>query len=313
MTERLSISPADRPKSASASAQPERRQTRRAGVSLQARVRTANFTDGTFEEVRTTQNASRKAIYFFTTLDRYYKGMRLRVVFPYNANAGAANLEQDGEVVRVHRKDGGYGVAVALGVAANSPSARPRPSASYAQVPSERPSATRSPGGRSSADVERRCATRASFIAPVELIDMRTGSRIQARVSDLSLRGCYVDTLNPLPQGASVRLQIVRHADAFDALAQVSSTHTGSGMGLVFSELTLAQSSLLRAWLGESALPPEIAFSAARPAIKSSQTIKTTQNVDANTIYAVRLIQALVRKGILSQSEATELLRDPGT
>ena len=82
-------------------------------------------------------------------------------------------------------------------------------------------------------------------------------------------------------------------------------------MGLVFSDITLAQSALLRSWLGESTLPPEMAFSAARRASRTNQNTRTTQNLDVNAIYAVRLIQVLLRKGVLSQSEATELLRDP--
>src|SRR5260370_17295782 len=86
---------------------------RRAGISLQIRLRSADFNDGNFEEVRTTLNASRKSIYFFTTLDRYYKGMRLRVTSPYDPMAGVANLEQVGEVVRVQRGTDGYGVPVA--------------------------------------------------------------------------------------------------------------------------------------------------------------------------------------------------------
>src|SRR5260370_41981814 len=43
-------------------ARQERRQMRRAGISLQIRLRSADFNDGNFEEVRTTLNASRKAI-----------------------------------------------------------------------------------------------------------------------------------------------------------------------------------------------------------------------------------------------------------
>jgi PilZ domain len=320
MSERLSIPRTDVPvrssaPSASTSARPERRLNRRAGVSLQIRVRTADFHDGTFEEVRTTENASRKAIYFFTTVDRYYKGMRLHVTSPYDPKGGAANLEQHGEVIRVHRREGGYGVAVALGSMRGGNSTQVVPSGAYASSPSLQSSAplaafqmpTRE---RSTSEIERRVATRSPFIAPVELIDMRTGSLIEARVSDLSLRGCYIDTLNPLPQGTAVRLQIRRNEQVFDALAHVSSAHSGSGMGLVFSDITLAQGALLRSWLGESALPPEVAFTAARPS-RAAQIIKTTQNLEVNTIYAVRLINVLVRKGILSQSEATELLRDP--
>src|SRR6267378_5271208 len=99
------------PQVAAAQTRIERRKMRRAGISLQVRIRSADFNDGNFEEVRMTQNASRRAIYFFTTLDRYYKGMRVRVTSPYDAGAGAANLEQIGEVARIHKRDDGYGVA----------------------------------------------------------------------------------------------------------------------------------------------------------------------------------------------------------
>src|SRR5258707_9515624 len=93
-------------------ARQERRQIRRAGISLQVRLRSADFNDGNFEEVRTTLNASRKSIYFFTTLDRYYSGMRLRGTSPYDPRAGGAHREQIGEVGRVQRRNDGYGVAV---------------------------------------------------------------------------------------------------------------------------------------------------------------------------------------------------------
>src|SRR5258707_10192586 len=110
MSERLS-SVAPTQSAAVPATRPERRQMRRAGVSLQVRIRAADFNDGNFDEVRVTQNASRKAIYFFTELNRYYKGMRVRVTSPYDPKDGAVNLEQIGEVARVHRRADGYGVA----------------------------------------------------------------------------------------------------------------------------------------------------------------------------------------------------------
>src|SRR5258705_974083 len=102
------------PQVAAAKTRIERRKMRRAGISLQVRIRTADFNDGNFDEVRMTQNASRKAIYFFTELNRYYNGMRVRVTSPYNSEASAVNLEQIGEVARVHRRADGYGVVMVL-------------------------------------------------------------------------------------------------------------------------------------------------------------------------------------------------------
>ncbi len=275
----------------------ERRQMRRAGISLQIRIRSADFNDGNFDEVRLTQNASRKAIYFFTKLDRYYKGMRVRVTSPYDPSAGTANLEQIGEVARVHKRDDGYGVAVALLTGLQQTTTQ----SANASAPAQ-PACMPAPAAASSAPSDRRNGTRASFIAPVEMVEMRTGSRLQARTSDLSPQGCYVDTLNPLPVGAAVRLQIHRAGMILDVLANVSSRHAGSGMGLVFGEITETQRAVVESWLGELGLPPRTLFENAFPPLK--------QATSPDTDCAARLVQVLVRKGVLSQSEGTEVLRE---
>jgi hypothetical protein len=270
---------------------------RRAGISLQVRIRTADFNDGNFEEVRMTQNASRKAIYFLTTLDRYYKGMRVRVTSPYEPNAGPSNLEQIGEVARVHRRQDGYGVAITILAGAQPTPMQSAPLGAAAQSAS--PQTT---GMASTAPSDRRCGSRTSFIAPVEMVEMRTGSRIRARTSDLSLQGCYVDTLNPLPVGAAVRLQIQRADMTLDVLANVSSRHAGSGMGLMFGEVTGAQRGVLESWLGELGFPPRAVFENAFP--------PSNKAAASETECAARLVQVLLRKGLLSQSEAKEVLSD---
>jgi len=279
-------------------ARTERRQMRRAGISLQIRIRSADFNDGNFDEVRLTQNASRKAIYFFTKLDRYYKGMRVRVTSPYDPSAGAANLEQIGEVARVHKRDDGYGVAVALLTGLQQTTQMITPSANASQP---QPASTPAPAPTSAAPHNRRCGTRSPFIAPIEMVEMRTGSRMQARTSDLSAQGCYVETLNPLPVGAAVRLQIHRAGMTLDVLANVSCRHAGSGMGLVFGEITEPQRSVLDGWLGELGLPQRTRFENAFPPVQATSP---------DTDCAARLVQVLVRKGLLTQSEATEVLRD---
>ena len=324
--------PIQLPQAGAASKQTERRQMRRAGISLLVRVRTADFTDGNFEEVRTTQNASRKAVYFVTHVDRYYKGMRVRITSPYDPNNGSGNLEQAGEVVRVHRRDVGYGVAIALSCGPQPPASTTKaaPSLSgyaqsvtplgtesrYSQAPSttaashygESSVASRNDQTSAYAPQERRSANRAPFIAPVDLVDVRTGTRVQARTSDLSAQGCYIDTLNPLEVGSMVRLQIHRSDKVLDAIANVSSRHPGSGMGLVFSELSAPQKALLAMWLTELALPPRGALpERPNPARTSAPASVTAGSPDR----ATRLIHLLLRKGVLNQSEASELLTDP--
>jgi PilZ domain len=278
-----------------AQARTERSQIRRAGVSLQVRIRTADFNDGNFDEVRLTQNASRKAIYFLTEINRYYKGMRVRVTSPCNSEAGAVNLEQIGEVARVHKRHDGYGVAVVLLIGAQPSEIR-----SVAPAPTVTSANHQVSGIASTGPSERRCAARSPFLAPVEMVEMRTGSRIQARTSDLSPQGCYVDTLNPLPVGSAVRLQIHRCGLILDVLANVTSRHAGSGMGLEFGEITPAQKTVLDGWLGELGLPPHAVFDNPFPL----PSPKPSHGSD----YAVRLVQVLLRKGMLTQFEARQIL-----
>jgi hypothetical protein len=55
---------------------------------------------------------------------------------------------------------------------------------------------------------ERREAPRHPFIASAEETDLASGARLPARVSELSLNGCYLDTLNLFPKGTRIRLVI---------------------------------------------------------------------------------------------------------
>jgi hypothetical protein len=134
------------------------------------------------------------------------------------------------------------------------------------------------------------------------MFEMRTGSRIQARTSDLSPQGCYVDTLNPLALGAAVRIQIHRSGLILDVLANVSSRHVGSGMGLEFEEITKPQRAILESWLGELGLPPRVVFDNPFPAKNPASSLADD--------CAARMVQVLLRKGVLSQSEAREILSE---
>jgi len=264
-----------------------RRRNRRVPVSLEVRVRPADFGDGDFEELRTTENVSRGALYFLTSLDRYYKGMRLWVAPAHGPITGSDNWKDLGQVVRVDCRLGGrYGVAVVLRA--------PRHLATCGDL-------AQPPGKKNTEAREQRDAPRHAFVAPAVVVDAQTGARISARTSDLSLRGCYVDTLNPFPIGTTLQLRIHKNNEIFDARASTASSHTGSGMGLLFGEMTPEQRSMLAGWLNEGVAPSRSSPTAPLPAEKTDQR---------DHLLAVKLIYSLVRKGVLSQSEAAVLLED---
>src|SRR5580658_7654404 len=101
--------------------------------------------------------------------------------------------------------------------------------------------------GKSKADAaaDRRREFRSPFTAAAIVMEPRTQTRIEGRCSDLSLGGCYVDTLNPLPVGAIVRIRIDRNARRFEAGGTVAYSHFALGMGLKLNEMGSEDRNLL--------------------------------------------------------------------
>lgn len=102
-------------------------------------------------------------------------------------------------------------------------------------------------------DQEGRKPTRFPFIASAEIHEENNGSRLSARISDISATGCYVHSINPLPGGTAVRVKIFNETQSFEAAAKVAYSHLHLGMELSFSEVAPDSLSVLREWLPASA------------------------------------------------------------
>jgi hypothetical protein len=95
---------------------------------------------------------------------------------------------------------------------------------------------------------ERRAHPRYGFSADAEVVEDASGTRIEARISDLSQRGCYVESDRPFSLGTVVRVQITNDRDSFLSPARVVS-RSAEGMGLAFTEMAEEQVKILEAWL----------------------------------------------------------------
>jgi CheY-like chemotaxis protein len=106
------------PRTADPSGKPaERRQRRRALISAPIRVRCEGLTGDGPDEVSTTVDVSRVGVLFLTAHRGYFRGMGVRVTFPYSKAPGVRQAEQEGYVVRVtDLSNGRRAVAIALGV-----------------------------------------------------------------------------------------------------------------------------------------------------------------------------------------------------
>jgi len=100
--------------------------------------------------------------------------------------------------------------------------------------------------------VERRSAPRYQMVLAADVVELPRGARLSARTSDISRTGCYIDTLNPVPQGSQIRLRITHHDEIFEAIGRVVYVSYGLGMGVAFVEVSAEQQAMLDRWLSES-------------------------------------------------------------
>ncbi len=106
-------------------------------------------------------------------------------------------------------------------------------------------------GGESSQPAQRRSARRCAFVASAEVTELASQARLAVRTSELGVGGCYIDTLNPFPEGTPVQVRILRDNGVFDAKAKVVYSHAGFGMGLAFTEIPPDQLAILESWVAE--------------------------------------------------------------
>jgi hypothetical protein len=100
--------------------------------------------------------------------------------------------------------------------------------------------------------VERRAAPRIAMVLAAEVVELAQRAKLAARTADISVSGCYVDTLNPLPKDSQVRIRLTHHNEIFEALGRVVYVSPGLGMGIIFVTVETEQRVRLDRWLTES-------------------------------------------------------------
>ncbi len=96
---------------------------------------------------------------------------------------------------------------------------------------------------------DKRREPRHFFIATVELLEADVQSRVLARTGDLSMHGCYVDTLNPFPVQSKVKVTITHNEESFIAQGTVAHAEPNVGMGISFTDVGPKQTEILLKWL----------------------------------------------------------------
>ncbi len=72
---------------------------------------------------------------------------------------------------------------------------------------------------------------------PIELRDDRGGATMRTRSTDVSGRGCYIETLMPLPRGTGLVISFWIGAEKINTTGIVRTSDGGVGMGIEFTGL----------------------------------------------------------------------------
>jgi hypothetical protein len=101
---------------------------------------------------------------------------------------------------------------------------------------------------------DRRETPRYPLMLVAEVTGISESTVLNARSSDVSRSGCYIDTLNPLPPSSQVRVRLIQGEEVFEANARVAYMCPGLGMGVTFDKnAPETQMMILHRWLSEAA------------------------------------------------------------
>jgi c-di-GMP-binding flagellar brake protein YcgR len=100
-------------------------------------------------------------------------------------------------------------------------------------------------------DPERRRAPRYPIIADAEITEIASDTKLSAKTSDLSAGGCFLDMLNPSPEGTEIEVRITHTDKTFTARGRVVFLFPNMGMGVMFTSVEASQQAILQKWLAE--------------------------------------------------------------
>jgi hypothetical protein len=152
----------------------------------------------------------------------------------------------------------------------------------------------------------RRQHERHVFSATAEVVDVISGARFNARAADLNKSGCYLDMLSPLPIGSKVRVHMHTDVAELTCTALVRDSQPGLGMGVAFTDLDDARKAVIDSWIERLGSPVHEDLSPPPPSANTKPALRP----DQKDPLAIKLINLLHKKGVLSSNDVNSLLHD---
>jgi hypothetical protein len=161
-------------------------------------------------------------------------------------------------------------------------------------------------GPTEAASLEHRRHARFPLTALVEALEPKSNTQISGRSSDVSLSGCYVDTLNPFPEGTLIRIRLTRENISFEANAKVIFSQIGMGMGVAFTSAEKDQFRVYQKWIDE------LSGNSSTKLNVLEEDRQSGGNIDSQGEQAYvlnEIVIALMRKGVLTEVEGKAMLK----
>ena len=128
-------------------------------------------------------------------------------------------------------------------------------------------------------------------------------SRIWARLTDISLGGCYLEIMSPLPVLTYVNLVLTLEEQRLQAKGQVVVSHPHFGMGVQFIDLSAADRQMLETWL--AALAPKAGPPVGR---RSGESPARTLDKEAAALLVQAVTEFFLSKPTMSREEFQQMV-----
>lgn len=128
-------------------------------------------------------------------------------------------------------------------------------------------------------------------------------SRIWARLTDISLGGCYLEIMSPLPVLTYVNLGLILDEQHLNAKGQVVVSHPNFGMGVQFIDLSAADRKMLESWL--AALAPKVVTPLGR---RDGENPVRTLDKDSAALLVQAITEFFFNRPVMSREEFQQLV-----
>jgi hypothetical protein len=100
---------------------------------------------------------------------------------------------------------------------------------------------------------QKRAVPRYPFAANATLREPITRKELAGKTSDISLNGCFIESVDQFPPKTIVRVRVDRAAESFETWGRVAHVQAALGTGVSFFDTSTDQHFTLAKWVAETA------------------------------------------------------------